>query len=140
MPSNKYMVKLQCSRGACFSVTRTREVNAKYILLLLPKSLAQVLTTNTFDHQVTSPTKRVAGAADQAAPAGVVDGPYKATDDHLEEKSVAPMGTMDQVLSMLGALSKHMHRLKVSQKEQGGKYRQRSPESIFGSAWEWGRG
>ena len=49
IPSDKYMVKLQCSRNACFIVTRTGEVNAKYILPLLPTYLAQVHTTNTFD-------------------------------------------------------------------------------------------
>lgn len=87
-----------------------------------------------------SPSKRVAGAADQAAPAVVVDGSNMATDDPLEEKSAAPMGAMDQVLAMLGDLSERMNRMEVSQKEQGGKDRQGSPESIFGSALEVGAG
>ena len=57
----------------------------------------------------------------------VVDGPNKAIDDLLEEKSATPMGAMDQVLAMLGDLSERMNRMEVSQKEQGGKDRQGSP-------------
>ena len=87
-----------------------------------------------------SPTKRVAGAANRAAPAVVVDVPNKAIDNHIEEKSTAPIGAMDQVLAMLGDLSKRMNRVEVSQKEQGGKDRQGSPESIFGLALGLGAG
>ena len=64
----------------------------------------------------------------------VVDGPNKANDDRLEEKSAAPMEAINQVLAMLGDLSEQMNRMEVFQKEQGGKDRQGSPESIFGSA------
>ena len=61
-----------------------------------------------------SPTKRVAGATDQAAPAVIIGGSNKATDGHLEEKSAAPRGAMAQVLDMLGDLSERMNRMEVS--------------------------
>ena len=86
------------------------------------------------------PTKRVAGAANQSAPAVMVDGPNKATDNHLEEKSAALIGSRDQVLSMLGDISERMNRMEFSQKEQSGKDRQGSPESTFGSALGVGAG
>ena len=66
-----------------------------------------------------SPTKRVSGAADQAAPAVIVGGSNKATDGHLL-KSAAPKGAMDQVLAILGDLSERMNRMEVSKKEQVG--------------------
>ena len=42
-----------------------------------------------------SPDKRDEGAAEHAAPVVVVDGQDKVTDDHLEEKSAAPLAAMN---------------------------------------------
>ena len=58
-----------------------------------------------------SPTKRDAGAAYQAEPDVVTDGPNKTNDHYLEEKSAAPLGAMDQMLAMLGDLSDRMNRM-----------------------------
>ena len=87
-----------------------------------------------------SPTKRVAGAADKAAPAVVIDGSNKATDDYLEEKSEAPTRAMGQVPAMLGALSKRMHRMQVSQKEQVARTGRVHRSQFLARPWEWERG
>ena len=70
----------------------------------------------------------------QAGPVVVTDGPNKTAENHLEEKSTAPVGAMDQVLVMLGDLSDGINRMEVSQKEQADKDQKGSPESIFESA------
>ena len=58
-----------------------------YFLLLLHKC--------KYVQQVMSPDKRDEGAAEHAAPVVVVDGQDKVTDDHLEEKSAAPLAAMN---------------------------------------------
>ena len=80
------------------------------------------------------PNERNAGAAAQAGPVVVTDGHNKAANNHLEEKSAAPVGAMDKVLAMLGDLSKRMNLVEVSQKKQVGKSLKGSPESIFCSS------
>uniref|UniRef100_A0AAV1TB25 Uncharacterized protein n=1 Tax=Peronospora matthiolae TaxID=2874970 RepID=A0AAV1TB25_9STRA len=74
-----------------------------------------------------SPIKRVGGAAEPAAHAVVVD------DHHLEEKSAAPAEAIEKMLAMLGGLSERMNRMEVSQREQGDKNWQGSPESSIAS-------
>ena len=84
------------------------------------------------NQQVMSPREHDAGEAAQDEPVVVTDGPNKAANNHLEEKSAAPVGAMDKVLAMLGNLSERMNRMEVSQKEQVGEGQKGSPESIFG--------
>uniref|UniRef100_A0AAV1V489 Uncharacterized protein n=1 Tax=Peronospora matthiolae TaxID=2874970 RepID=A0AAV1V489_9STRA len=74
-----------------------------------------------------SPIKRVGGAAEPAAHTVVVD------DHHLEEKSAVPSEAIEKMLAMLGDLSERMNRMEVSQREQGGKNWQGSPESSIAS-------
>ena len=81
-----------------------------------------------------SPSERDAGAAAQARPVVVTDGPNMAANNHLGEKSAAPVGAIDKVLDMLRNLSERMNRMEVSQKEQVVKDQKGSPKTIFGSA------
>uniref|UniRef100_A0AAV1TSQ0 Uncharacterized protein n=1 Tax=Peronospora matthiolae TaxID=2874970 RepID=A0AAV1TSQ0_9STRA len=74
-----------------------------------------------------SPIKRVGGAAEPAAHTVVVD------DHHLEEKSAAPAEAIEKMLAMLGDLFERMNRMEVSQREQGGKNWQGSPDSSIAS-------
>ena len=62
-----------------------------------------------------SPTKRVGGAADLAAPTLAVDGQVETGRHHLEEKSAAPLAAIEQMQVMLGDLSERMNRMEVSQ-------------------------
>lgn len=66
-----------------------------------------------------SPTKRVGGAADLVAPGVAVDGQVKPDPHHWEEKSAAPLATIEQMLVMLSDLSETMNRMEVSQRQQG---------------------
>uniref|UniRef100_A0AAV1VC45 Uncharacterized protein n=1 Tax=Peronospora matthiolae TaxID=2874970 RepID=A0AAV1VC45_9STRA len=74
-----------------------------------------------------SPSKRVGGAAESAAHTVVVD------DHHLEEKSAALSEAIEKMLAILGDVSERMNRMEVSQREQGGKNWQGSPESSMAS-------
>ena len=81
-----------------------------------------------------SPTiKRVGGAAAQAKPTKVADGLNKATGEQFEEKSAAPMGAMDKMMTMLGDSSERLNRLENSQKEHAGRNVKGPSESLFGS-------
>ena len=75
-----------------------------------------------------SPTKRVDGAAEPAAPKVAVDGKIKATDHYLEEKSAAPAEAIEKMLVILGDLTERMNRMEVSQREQDSRLSTDSPE------------
>ena len=87
-----------------------------------------------------SPNKRDGGAANQDAPNVITDIPKEVVDHHLNTRSTAAMAAMDKMLAMLGDISQHMNRMKVSQREQAGKKSNGSPESIFGSVLGVGSG
>uniref|UniRef100_A0AAV1T3H2 Uncharacterized protein n=1 Tax=Peronospora matthiolae TaxID=2874970 RepID=A0AAV1T3H2_9STRA len=54
-------------------------------------------------------------------------------DDHLEEKSAAPMAAINQMLVMLGDLSERMNRMEVFQRERNNKHWENLPESSVAS-------
>uniref|UniRef100_A0AAV1TDD3 Uncharacterized protein n=1 Tax=Peronospora matthiolae TaxID=2874970 RepID=A0AAV1TDD3_9STRA len=75
-----------------------------------------------------SPTKRDDGAAKRAAHVVVVDDQVKNGDDHLEEKSAAPLAAINQMLVMLGDLSERINPIKVFQGERTNKHWEDLPE------------
>ena len=88
-----------------------------------------------------SPKNRVAGAAQGATPAAVVDGRETTEDHQLEEKSAVPAAALDKMLAMLGDLTERMGRMESSQREQVGGQRMKSAESsVFGSVLGSGAG
>uniref|UniRef100_A0AAV1UKM2 Uncharacterized protein n=1 Tax=Peronospora matthiolae TaxID=2874970 RepID=A0AAV1UKM2_9STRA len=80
-----------------------------------------------------SPTKRDDGAGKRAAHVVVVDDQVKNGDDHLEEKSAAPLAEINQMLVMIRDLSERTNRIKFFRREQTNKHWEDSTESSVAS-------